>query len=79
MHIGLFLCPDCEQLTATEPNSLCASCQQWREKKLGQMDTDWLVAQERRERRRMTPSQRFAEDLADMVKGVECSKRIGAH
>lgn len=79
MPSDVFICPDCEQPTATRPDALCASCQYWREDKLGQMSVEWIAAQERRERRRMTPKQRFAEDLADMVKGMECSKRIGVH
>ena len=79
MSADLFICPDCEQPTAIRPDSLCASCQSWREDKLGQMDTEWIAAQQRRERRRMTPKQRFAEDLADMIKGMERSKRTGVH
>lgn len=63
-----FLCPDCEQPSATALGSLCRHCAEWRERKFRQMDDEYQEMQERQARRRMTPSQRFAEGLADMVK-----------
>lgn len=70
----LHLCPDCE-LPVTEKGSLCESCDAWRAQKLAAMDEEYQEQQARSARRRMTPSQRFGEDLADMVKAVERSKR----
>ena len=71
----VFICPDCEQPLAMAPDSLCSVCAQWRKEKLGEMDSEWLAAQARQERRRMSPEQRFAEDLADMVKALERSRQ----
>jgi hypothetical protein len=70
-----FVCPDCEQPIATAPDSLCATCQKWRDQKLAAMDEEWQVEHERLLRRRMTCGQQFGEALADMAKVLERSKR----
>lgn len=75
MSTNLFVCPDCEQSTATAPDSLCASCQQWRESKFAAMDEEYQDRQERLRRLRMRLEDRFAEGLADMVKAMERSGR----
>lgn len=75
MPADLFLCPDCEQLTATAPDSMCASCTQWRVDKLTQIDHEYEAWRRREEARRITPSQRFGEVLADMAKAIERSER----
>jgi len=74
----IFLCPDCEQPTATAPDSLCSTCAQWRKEKEIEMDEYWHAGQRRRERlgrMRMSPGERFGEELSDMVKGLERSKQ----
>jgi hypothetical protein len=73
--VDLFICPDCEQPTATAPDSMCAVCTQWRVDKCTSIDHEWEVWRSREASRRMTPSQRFAEALADIVKAVERSRR----
>jgi hypothetical protein len=71
----LFICPDCEQQTATQPGVMCVACTQWRVDKLTQMDHEYEAWKHRQDARRMTPNQRFAEALADIVKAVERSRR----
>jgi hypothetical protein len=70
-----FICPDCEQATATQPDSLCATCQQWRDQRLDEMDSEYQDRLARQVRRRMKPSERFGEACADMVKAVDQSRR----
>ena len=64
---------------ATDPESLCDACRRWREEKLDQVAEDHKEQIEARlgrfYRNRMSPDQRFAEGLADMVKAVERSRR----
>lgn len=71
----VFICPYCEQATATQPDSLCATCQQWRDQRLDEMDSEYQDRLARQARRRMKSSERFAEDLSDMVKAVDQSRR----
>ena len=75
MTSDLFICPDCERPTATASDSLCASCQQWRESKFAAMDEEYRDRQDRFRRLRMRPEDWFAEGLADTVKVIERSGR----
>jgi hypothetical protein len=70
----LFLCPDCE-LPVAEEGSLCEACDVWRAQKMAAMDSEYEDRLARQARQRMKPSERFAEDLSDMVKAVERSRR----
>ena len=70
----LFICPDCE-LPVAEEGSLCEACDAWRAQKLAEMDADYQDRLARQTRRRMKPSERFAEACADMVKAAEQSRR----
>jgi hypothetical protein len=72
---ALFVCPDCELPRAPYLGSLCPVCQQWRDDKFALMEEEHQEKLLRRERRRMPPGQRFAEDLSDMVKAIERSQR----
>jgi hypothetical protein len=71
----IFICPDCEQSRAAQPDSLCATCQQWRDQRLDEMDSEYQDRLARQARRRMKPNERFAEGLSDLAKAVERSKR----
>ena len=74
----LFPCPDCEQFAATTVGGLCPTCAQWHEAKMSDLGDEYHEHQRQRERAqrlRMPPAERFAEDLADMAKAVERSKR----
>ena len=75
MPAEIFCCPDCNEFCATSIDSLCPDCERWREQKLAEMDDDWRRQQQRKAGRRMTAGARFGEELADMVKAVERSRR----
>ena len=73
-----FTCPDCEQPTAPERDALCPACSKWRDKWLADMNDAQQEQQDQKARRewmRMSPGARFGEELADMAKAVERSKR----
>jgi hypothetical protein len=72
---ALFTCPDCELPRAPRPDSLCPVCAEWRADKFALMEEEHQEKLLRRECRRMPPGQRFAEDLSDMVKAIERSRR----
>jgi hypothetical protein len=75
MPTEIFCCPDCNEFCATSINSLCPDCERWREQKLAEMDEDYQRQQARRARMKMSPGARFGEELADMAKAVERSRR----
>ena len=75
MPAEIFQCPDCNEFCATSIDSLCVDCHQWREQKFAEMDGDYQRQQARRARMRMSPGERFGEELADMAKAVERSQR----
>jgi hypothetical protein len=75
MTQDLFLCPDCEQVYVTKPDSMCAACTQWRVDRLTRTDHEYKSWRDREGNRRMKPADRFAEGLADLVKVVERSQR----
>jgi hypothetical protein len=74
MSTELFQCPDCNEFCATAIDSLCPSCQQWRDQKFAAMDEDYVHRKARRERMRMSPGAQFGEALADMAKAAERSR-----
>ncbi len=74
MPADFFLCPGCE-LPVAEEGSLCESCAAWRAQKLAAMNSEYQDSLARQVRRRMSPGARFAEDLSDMAKAVERSRR----
>lgn len=71
MPANFFVCPDCEQPTATAPDSLCEACAEWRKSRFAEMDDEW----QRALARRMSPGVRFGEALADMAKAVDRSQK----
>jgi hypothetical protein len=74
MPVDIFICPDCE-LPVAEEGSLCEACAAWRAQKLAAMDSEYEDRLARQARRRMKPSERFAEGLSDLVKAAERSRR----
>lgn len=77
MPAEVFQCPDCNEFCATQIDSLCVDCHQWREQKLADMDGDYQRQQARRIRRglRDMTGAEFGEACADMAKAVERSRR----
>jgi len=73
-----FVCPDCEQLTATVSGNLCTSCARWRESKFSAMEAEWQEKMVQRKRFRALGAMsgaNFGEALADMAKAVERSRK----
>ena len=73
-----FQCPDCNEFCATQIDSLCPNCQQWRDRKFVKMDDEWQDKLDQRKRFRPLSAMSgadFGEDLADMVKAVERSRQ----
>ena len=70
-----FQCLDCNEFCATAIDSFCPDCHQWREQKLAEMDGDYQRQRDRRARIKMSPGARFGEELADMVKATERSRK----
>ena len=70
------ICPDCN--LPTDQPGLCPPCDAWRASKMAQMSDDYEEVQRRRRRRMyllsLTPSQRFAEACADLVKATQRSE-----
>ena len=75
MPAEIFHCPGCNKFCATAIDSLCSDCRRWREQKLAEMDEDHQRKRDHRARMCMSPGARFGEELADMAKAVERSKR----
>jgi hypothetical protein len=77
MSNDLHICPDCNRLAATQPDSLCASCSSWCEQKFSELHDDWQDKLARRKRFRPFGAMSgadFGEALADIAKAVERSR-----
>jgi HAMP domain-containing protein len=78
MTQDLYICPDCEQLRAIAPDSVCPDCAEWRALKLVEWDQSYrerLRRVDRLRQMRMKPNERIIEEIADMAKAVERSRR----